>query len=89
MVSVPAASVAGTFFFRAKPPSRENHELTRIFTNDNAKMKSGYLRISVSSAGKINCKKLRVLAASREVFTPSRKNIRETSCLFVVLFFRF
>jgi|GEM_PF-1195092 len=40
-------------------------------------MKSGYLRISVSSVGKINHKpkKLRVLAALREFFTQPAKGI--------------
>ena len=41
------------------------HEVSRMIFN--AKMKSGHLRISVSSVGKINCKKLCVFASSREI----------------------
>ena len=93
MVSVPAASVAGTFFFRAKPPSREvfrTREKARISTNDfNAKKKSGHLRKSVLSVGKINRKKLCVLASLCEIFTSFREHFAFPRCRFVSLAFYF
>ena len=61
----------------------------------NAKMKSGHLRISVSSVGKINCKKtsrLSVFARNKKIKSHGRRRLltkilRENSRLFVVFYF--
>ena len=90
MVSVPAASVAGTFFFRAKPPCREvfkkvkkgtanRHEFPRMIQ---PRRRIRHLRKSVLSEGKINRKKLCDFTFLREIFTFPR-------CRFVSLAFYF